>query len=165
MLPHVGKNGSILTNLNSFTYRSYVLGMSEEKIKIKAGRLLLFIVRDNFYMSEDSLTVKYSESGLIKKLQWLKKPFQILIFKCDSLWPTHVRSQTKFPALNVGSFPSIVTLCASRMYSYSEWSGTCRISTPLSSCNTIYKKIVPLECIHTPCDLARLIFLRLYLHV
>ncbi len=38
--------------------------MSEEKIKIKAGRLLFFLVGHNFYMSEDSLTVKYSESGL-----------------------------------------------------------------------------------------------------
>ena len=38
--------------------------MSEEKIKIKAERLLFFLVGHNFYMSEDSLTVKYSESGL-----------------------------------------------------------------------------------------------------
>ena len=38
--------------------------MSEEKIKIKGGRLLFFLVGDNFYISEDSLTVKYSESGL-----------------------------------------------------------------------------------------------------
>ena len=41
--------------------------MSEEKIKIKAGRLLFFLVGDNFYMSEDSLTGKYSESGLTLK--------------------------------------------------------------------------------------------------
>ncbi len=41
--------------------------MSEEKIKIKAERLLFFLVRHNFYMSEDSLTVKYSESGLKKR--------------------------------------------------------------------------------------------------
>ncbi len=32
--------------------------MSEEKIKIKAGRLLFFLVGDHFDMSEDSLTVK-----------------------------------------------------------------------------------------------------------
>ena len=38
--------------------------MSEEKIKIKAERLLFFLVGHNFYMSEDSLTVKYTESGL-----------------------------------------------------------------------------------------------------
>ncbi len=39
--------------------------MSEEKIKIKADRLLLFLVGHNFYMPEDLLTVKYSESGLV----------------------------------------------------------------------------------------------------
>ena len=37
------------------------------KIKIKAGRLLFFLVGDNFYMLEDLLTVKYTESGLIWK--------------------------------------------------------------------------------------------------
>ena len=39
--------------------------MSEEKIKIKAGRLFFFLAGDNFYMSEDLLTVKYTESGLM----------------------------------------------------------------------------------------------------
>ncbi len=73
LLAHVGKNGSILSNLNSFIYWSYkkslfFLGMSEEKIKIKAGRLLFFLVWDIFYMSEDSLTEKYSESGLIAEI-------------------------------------------------------------------------------------------------
>ena len=34
------------------------------KIKIKAGRLLFFLVGDNIFMSEDLLTVKYSQSGL-----------------------------------------------------------------------------------------------------
>ncbi len=38
--------------------------MPEEKIKIKAGGLLFFLVGDNFYISEDPLTVRYSESGL-----------------------------------------------------------------------------------------------------
>ncbi len=38
--------------------------MSEEKIKIKAESLLFFLFGHNFYMSEDSLTVKNSESGL-----------------------------------------------------------------------------------------------------
>ncbi len=41
--------------------------MSEEKIKIKAvtwKSAFFFLVGDNFYMSEDSLTIKYSESGL-----------------------------------------------------------------------------------------------------
>ncbi len=57
------KNGSIWTNLKS----PFFLGMSEEKIKIKAGRQLFFLVGDNFFMSEDSLTVKHSESGLIGK--------------------------------------------------------------------------------------------------
>ncbi len=33
-------------------------------MKIKAGGLLFFLVGDNFYMSEDPWTVKYSESGL-----------------------------------------------------------------------------------------------------
>ncbi len=39
--------------------------MACRRKKIKAGRQLLFLVGDNFYMSEESLTVKYSESGLI----------------------------------------------------------------------------------------------------
>ena len=42
----------------------FSLGMSEEKIKIKVGRLLFFLVGDNLYMLEDLLTVKYTESGL-----------------------------------------------------------------------------------------------------
>ncbi len=60
LLADDGGNGSNLTILNSF----FFLGMSEEKIRIKAERLLFFLVGHNFYMSEDSLTVKYTESGL-----------------------------------------------------------------------------------------------------
>ena len=39
----------------------FTLGLSEEKIKTKAGGLLFFFVGHHFFMSEDSLTVKYSE--------------------------------------------------------------------------------------------------------
>ncbi len=45
--------------------------MLEEKIKIKAGRLLFFLVGHHFYMSEDWLTVKYSESGLTLEYSFL----------------------------------------------------------------------------------------------
>ncbi len=62
------KNGQILTNFNSFIpilLKIFFLGMSEGKIKIKAGRLLFLLVGHNFFMSKDSLTVKYTESGLM----------------------------------------------------------------------------------------------------
>ncbi len=39
--------------------------MLEEKIEIKAKRLFFFLVGHNFHISEDSLTVKYTESGLM----------------------------------------------------------------------------------------------------
>ncbi len=47
LLALVGKNGSILANLNTFIStvlkKSFFLGLLEEKIKIKAGRLLFFL--------------------------------------------------------------------------------------------------------------------------
>ena len=62
--------------------------MSEGKIKIKAGRLLFFLVGDNFYVSEDPLTVKYSDSGLndleaeeiFEKFFFSKNHFCIIFF-------------------------------------------------------------------------------------
>ena len=50
LLADVGENGSILKVFNSFI-----------NIPIVSA---FFVVGHNFYMSEDSLTVKYSESGV-----------------------------------------------------------------------------------------------------
>ena len=69
LLADVGENGSNSTNLNSFIYQPYLknpfsLGMSEEKTKIKAERLIFF-VGHNFYMSEDYKIVRVA---LVKKI-------------------------------------------------------------------------------------------------
>ena len=72
LLSDVGENGSILTNLNPFIYRPVLKKnpcflACQRKNKNKSQRAAFFLVGHNFYMSEDSLTVKYTESGLMLK--------------------------------------------------------------------------------------------------
>ena len=48
---------------------SFFSGHVGGKNKNKSWKAAFFLVGENFYMSEDWLTVKYSESGLTKQLQ------------------------------------------------------------------------------------------------
>ncbi len=56
----------MLDNIIVLKISSFFHSMWEEKIKIKAKRLLFFLL--DKYMSDDSLTVKYTKSGLIYKM-------------------------------------------------------------------------------------------------
>ena len=60
------------------------------KNKIKAERLLFFLVGHNFYMSEDSLTVKYTESGLNANCILLKRWLSYELHQTLHVLTTHV---------------------------------------------------------------------------